>query len=51
MLRFTERQGFHSKTLLTLATVGIMSVFLLGHSQTASADQTYVSDSYFPLSF
>ena len=35
MLRFTERQGFHSKTLLTLATVGIMSVFLLGHSQTA----------------
>ena len=51
MLRFTERQGFHSRTLLTLATVGIMSVFLLGHSQTASADQTYVSDSTQALTF
>ena len=51
MLRFTERQGFHSKTLLTLATVSIMSVFLLGHSQTASADQTYVSDSTQALTF
>ena len=44
MLRTFNSQGVRSKTILTLATVGIISAFLVGSPQHASADQTYVSD-------
>lgn len=44
MLHSFKTQGTKTKTLLTLATVGIISAFLVGSPQHASADQTYVSD-------
>ena len=44
MLRSFKTQGTKTKTILTLATVGIISAFLVGNPQHASADQTYVSD-------
>ena len=44
MLRSFKTQGTKTKTILTLATVGIISAFLVGSPQHASADQTYVSD-------
>ena len=44
MLRSFKTQGTKTKTLLILATVGIISAFLVGSPQHASADQTYVSD-------
>lgn len=44
MLRSFKMQGTKTKTILTLATVGIISAFLVGNPQHASADQTYVSD-------
>ena len=40
----SKTQGTKTKTILTLATVGIISAFLVGSPQHASADQTYVSD-------
>ena len=51
MLRTFNSQGVRSKTILTLATVGIISAFLLGSPQKASADQTYVSDPNQALTF
>ena len=44
MLHSFKTQGTKTKTILTLATVGIISAFLVGNPQHASADQTYVSD-------
>ena len=44
MLHSFKTQGTKTMTLLTLATVGIISAFLVGSPQHASADQTYVSD-------
>ena len=44
MLRSFKTQETKTKTILTLATVGIISAFLVGNPQHASADQTYVSD-------
>ena len=51
MLRSFKMQGTKTKTLLTLATVGIISAFLVGSPQHASADQTYVSDPNQTLTF
>lgn len=44
MLCSFKKQGNYSKTLLTFATIGIVSAFLVGNPQRVSADQTYVSD-------
>jgi len=51
MLHSFKTQGTKTKTLLTLATVGIISAFLVGSPQHASADQTYVSDPNQALTF
>lgn len=51
MLRTFNSQGVRSKTILTLATVGIISAFLVGSPQHASADQTYVSNPNQTLTF
>ncbi|MFR3189395.1 MAG: hypothetical protein ACLTNP_03950 [Streptococcus salivarius] len=51
MLRSFKTQGTKTKTILTLATVGIISAFLVGSPQHASADQTYVSDPNQALTF
>lgn len=51
MLHSFKTQGTRTKTLLTLATVGIISAFLVGSPQHASADQTYVSDPNQALTF
>lgn len=51
MLHSFKTQGTRTKTLLTLATVGIISAFLVGSPQHASADQTYVSDPNQTLTF
>ena len=51
MLRSFKTQGTKTKTLLSLATVGIISAFLVGSPQHASADQTYVSDPNQALTF
>ena len=51
MLHSFKTQGTKTKTLLTLATVGIISAFLVGSPQHASADQTYVSDPNQTLTF
>jgi len=51
MLRSFKTQGTKTKTILTLATVGIISAFLVGNPQHASADQTYVSDSNQAMTF
>ena len=51
MLRSFKTQGTKTKTILTLATVGIISAFLVGSPQHASADQTYVSDPNQTLTF
>ena len=48
---FLKTQGTKTKTLLSLATVGIISAFLVGSPQHASADQTYVSDPNQALTF
>ena len=39
-----KHKGLRQRPILTLATVGIISAFLVGSPQHASADQTYVSD-------
>ena len=51
MLHSFKTQGTKTMTLLTLATVGIISAFLVGSPQHASADQTYVSDPNQTLTF
>lgn len=51
MLHSFKTQGTKTKTLLSLATVGIISAFLVGSPQHASADQTYVSDPNQTLTF
>ena len=51
MLHSFKTQGTKTMTLLTLATVGIISAFLVGNPQHASADQTYVSDPNQTLTF
>ena len=51
MLCSFKKQGSYSKTLLTLATIGIVSAFLVGNPQPVSADQTYVSDPNQALTF
>ena len=51
MLHSFKTQGTKTKTLLSLATVGIISAFLVGSPQHASADQTYVSDPNQALTF
>ena len=51
MLCSFKKQGSYSKTLLTLATFGIVSAFLVGNPQPVSADQTYVSDPNQALTF
>ena len=38
-VRLFKTQGTKTKTILTLATVGIISAFLVGSPQHASADQ------------
>ena len=51
MLHSFKTQGTKTMTLLTLATVGIISAFLVGSPQHASAGQTYVSDPNQALTF
>ena len=51
MLHSFKTQGTKTKTLLILATVGIISAFLVGSPQHASADQTYVSNPNQALTF
>ena len=51
MLCSFKKQGNYSKTLLTFATIGIVSAFLVGNPQRVSADQTYVSDPNQALTF
>lgn len=51
MLCSFKKQGNYSKTLLTFATIGIVSAFLVGNPQRVSADQTYISDPNQALTF
>lgn len=51
MLHSFKTPGTKTKTILALATVGIISAFLVGSPQHASADQTYVSNPNQALTF